>query len=168
MVGGETELDRTVIDEMGEALVHLLRNAADHGLESKAQRLLAGKPETGSLRLHAYASGQHVMIEVSDDGRGIDVERVRAKAVERGLASEAAAAKWTDEEVYQMLFASGFSTAEQVSDIWPRCRHGCCENESRETGWQRICPLKARCRYHCDRTIAADAVHFTSAAGACR
>ena len=117
MRGGDTELDRTVIDEMGEALVHLLRNAADHGLESTESRLAAGKSATGRLQLNAYPSGQHVLIEVTDDGQGIDVERVRAKAVERGLATTVVASSWTDEEVYQMLFASGFSTAEQVSDI---------------------------------------------------
>lgn len=117
MSGLETEFDRTIIDEMGEVLVHLIRNSADHGLETPEERLAAGKPEAGVIQLRAYASGQHVFIEVADDGRGIDVDRVRRRAIERGLADPAQAAHLSDEQVYEFLFASGFSTAESVSDI---------------------------------------------------
>ncbi|SFU75415.1 chemotaxis protein CheA [Alicyclobacillus macrosporangiidus] len=117
MSGLETEFDRTIIDEMGEVLVHLIRNSADHGLEPPEDRRAAGKPEAGVIQLRAYASGQHVFIEVADDGRGIDVERVRRRAIERGLVDPVQAGHLSDEQVYEFLFASGFSTAETVSDI---------------------------------------------------
>ncbi|GGJ11099.1 chemotaxis protein CheA [Alicyclobacillus cellulosilyticus] len=117
MAGTETELDRTIVDEMGEVLVHLLRNAADHGLEAPDDRVAAGKPAAGTIRLAAYQSGQHVVIEVTDDGRGIQVERIRQRAVERGLVSAEAASRLREEQVFAFMFASGFSTAETVSDI---------------------------------------------------
>jgi two-component system, chemotaxis family, sensor kinase CheA len=117
MTGLTTELDRTVIDEMGEALVHLIRNAADHGLESTQTRLQNGKPEEGTIFLRAYASGQHVFIEVADDGGGIDTERVLQRALTNGLVTPDRAAQLTESQVTSFLFASGFSTAEKVSDI---------------------------------------------------
>lgn len=117
LFGGDTELDRTVIDEMGEALVHLIRNAADHGIESAEQRLAMGKPEHGTMRLVAYSSGQNVYLEVSDDGAGINAEAVLAKGVERGLVDTETAKTWKPGQIYGLLFASGFSTAEQVTDI---------------------------------------------------
>ncbi|HEY8528859.1 MAG TPA: chemotaxis protein CheA [Paenibacillaceae bacterium] len=117
ITGAETELDRTVVDEIGDPLVHLLRNAVDHGLEPVADRKKAGKPETGKVILRAYHSGNFVMIEIEDDGRGIDRQKVIDKAVQRGMLSAAEAARLTDEQAYQLLFASGFSTAEKVSDI---------------------------------------------------
>ncbi|GAA4700901.1 chemotaxis protein CheW [Brevibacillus fulvus] len=115
--GAETELDRTVIDEIGDPLVHLLRNSVDHGIESPAERVKAGKPEEGTIRLRAFHSGNHVFIEVSDDGAGIAKEKVLNKAIERGIVSQAAGEKLTDKQIYELLFASGFSTAEVISDI---------------------------------------------------
>lgn len=117
MSGLDTEFDRTITDEMGEALVHLIRNSADHGLESTAERVQQGKSATGIITLRAYASGQNVYIEVADDGAGVDVERVRARAVERGIISESVSADLTNQQVYELLFESGFSTAETISDI---------------------------------------------------
>ncbi|GMA61546.1 chemotaxis protein CheA [Alicyclobacillus fastidiosus] len=117
MTGLETEMDRTVMDEMGEALVHLLRNAADHGLESPDERVRRGKPRRGTIRLAAYASGGHVYLEVGDDGRGIDREKVLASAVKKGIVDPAKASTLSDAQVYDLLFASGFSTAAAVSDI---------------------------------------------------
>ncbi|EPZ46241.1 chemotaxis protein CheA [Alicyclobacillus acidoterrestris] len=117
MTGLETEMDRTVMDEMGEALVHLLRNAADHGLESPADREQRGKPRKGVIRLAAYASGGHVYLEVSDDGRGIDRDKVLASAIKKGIVDPAKAPAMSDAQVYDLLFASGFSTAATVSDI---------------------------------------------------
>ncbi|MDQ0337284.1 two-component system chemotaxis sensor kinase CheA [Caldalkalibacillus uzonensis] len=117
MSGTETELDRTVIDEIGDPLVHLLRNAIDHGLETTEERKRLGKPEQGRLELKAYHSGNHVFIEVRDDGRGIDRSKVLKKAIERGVISRERSEELSDQDVYQLLFASGFSTAEKVSDI---------------------------------------------------
>jgi len=117
VTGAETELDRTVIDEIGDPLVHLLRNALDHGLEDTPGRIAAGKPETGNLYLRAYQSGNHVFIEIEDDGRGINRDKVLNKAIERGIVKSEDADRLSDHDVFQLLFASGFSTAEVVSDI---------------------------------------------------
>jgi two-component system chemotaxis sensor kinase CheA len=117
MSGLETEFDRTINDEMGEALVHLIRNSADHGLEETAERVKQGKPAAGTIALRAYASGQSVFIEVGDDGAGVNVERVRARAVERGIISESVANGLSNQQVYELLFESGFSTADTISDI---------------------------------------------------
>ncbi|MDI3327196.1 MAG: chemotaxis protein CheA [Alicyclobacillaceae bacterium] len=115
--GGDTGLDRTVIDEIGDPLVHLLRNAVDHGLETPEERRAAGKPETGLVQLVAYHSGNQVFIEVSDDGRGVDREKVIRKAIERGLIDPGQANSLTDGQVYDLLFQPGFSTKEVVSDV---------------------------------------------------
>ncbi|WAH35385.1 chemotaxis protein CheA [Alicyclobacillus dauci] len=117
MTGLETEMDRTVMDEMGEALVHLLRNAADHGLESPAEREQAGKPRRGTIRLSAFASGGHVHLEVADDGGGIHRDRVLQSAIKKGVVDPARAQTMSDAQVHELLFASGFSTAATVSDI---------------------------------------------------
>lgn len=117
ITGAETELDRTVIDEIGDPLVHLLRNSVDHGVETVQDRLAAGKPETGNVYLRAYHSGNHVFIEIEDDGRGINRDKVLATAVKRGVLTEEESKSLTDNEVYMLLFASGFSTAEKVSDV---------------------------------------------------
>lgn len=117
MSGAETELDRTVIDEIGDPLVHLIRNAIDHGLETTEERVKAGKAAQGRVELKAYHSGNHVFIEIKDDGRGINRDKVIAKAIERGLVGEDQAASLTDQDVYNLLFASGFSTANNVSDL---------------------------------------------------
>ncbi|MEJ8546468.1 chemotaxis protein CheA [Brevibacillus borstelensis] len=115
--GAETELDRTVIDEIGDPLVHLLRNSLDHGIESPAQRKQAGKPEEGTIQLRAFHSGNHVFIEVKDDGAGINKDKVLKKALERGVVNPANADTLTDRQIFELLFSSGFSTAEVISDI---------------------------------------------------
>ncbi len=118
MTGEETELDRTVVDEIGDPLMHLLRNSADHGIESDvALRKERGKPEEGSIFLDAYQDGNNVVIEVRDDGNGIDVEAVKAKALERGTITEEQANQMSDKEIINLLFLPSFSTAKQVSDI---------------------------------------------------
>lgn len=115
--GEETELDRTVIDEIGDPLVHLLRNALDHGLESTEERAASGKPEEGKIVLKAYHSGNHVFIEVLDDGKGINRDKVLNKAIERGVVTLEESETLTDSQVYSLLFSSGFSTADKISDI---------------------------------------------------
>jgi len=115
--GREIELDRSVIDEIGEALVHSLRNAADHGIEPTEQRSAAGKPAIGTIRLEAKRDKNHVMISVEDDGAGIDTDRVRQVAVERGLLSAEAAMLLPEDEVVALIFAPGFSTARHVTDL---------------------------------------------------
>jgi two-component system chemotaxis sensor kinase CheA len=115
--GAETELDRTVMDEIGDPLVHLLRNAVDHGIESIADRVAAGKNEIGTVHLRAFHSGNHVFIEVEEDGAGIHHEKVLKRALQNGLITQDQAAKMTEHEIAQLLFASGFSTADKISDI---------------------------------------------------
>lgn len=117
MTGEDTELDRTVIDEIGDPLMHLLRNSADHGLESAEVRAERGKPEVGSIFLNAYQDGNNVIIEVGDDGNGIDVEKVRSKAIEKGTITEEQAATMTEKELVELLFRPSFSTADKISDV---------------------------------------------------
>ncbi len=117
MTGEETELDRTVVDEIGDPLMHLLRNAADHGLESGEERKRRGKPETGNIYLDAYQDGNNVVIEVRDDGNGIDVEKIRDKAIARGTITAEQAENMSDKEITDLLFLPSFSTKEQVSEI---------------------------------------------------
>lgn len=117
MTGEETELDRTVVDEIGDPLMHLLRNSADHGLESAALRAERGKPEVGSIFLDAYQDGNNVVIEVRDDGNGIDVEAVKSKAIERGVVTAEQAENMSEKDVINLLFNAGFSTAKTVSDV---------------------------------------------------
>jgi two-component system chemotaxis sensor kinase CheA len=117
MTGEETELDRTVVDEIGDPLMHLLRNSADHGLESAELRAQRGKPPVGTIFLNAYQDGNNVVIDVGDDGNGIDVEAVRNKALERGTITPEQAANMTDKEIINLLFLPSFSTAKQVTDI---------------------------------------------------
>ncbi len=117
MSGEETELDRTVVDEIGDPLMHMLRNSADHGLEMPDVRIARGKPESGSIFLDAYQDGNNVVIEVRDDGNGIDVNRVREKAVERGIMTEEQANAAEDSDIINLLFLPSFSTAKQVSDL---------------------------------------------------
>ena len=113
--GEETELDRSVIEEIGDPLVHMIRNSADHGIESPAERLAAGKPAGGTITLRAYHQGGFVVVEVTDDGRGLDPARIRRKGVERGLIR--ADEHLSDREVLDLIFAPGFSTAERISDV---------------------------------------------------
>ena len=117
MSGEETELDRTVVDEIGDPLMHLLRNSADHGLESAEVRAKRGKPEVGSIFLDAYQDGNNVVIEVRDDGNGIDTEAVKAKAIERGVITPEQGESMTEKDIIGLLFHAGFSTAKQISDV---------------------------------------------------
>lgn len=117
MTGEDTELDRSVIDEIGDPLMHLLRNSADHGLEDTKTRLKSGKPETGSVYLDAYQDGNNVVIEVRDDGRGIDIESVKGKAIERGIITHDQAETMSDKDIIELLFLPSFSMAKKVSDI---------------------------------------------------
>ncbi len=117
MTGEETELDRTVVDEIGDPLMHLLRNSADHGLESAEVRKARGKSEVGSIFLNAYQDGNNVVIEVGDDGNGIDVEAVKNKAIERGTITAEQAETMADKDIIDLLFLPSFSTAKQVSDV---------------------------------------------------
>ena len=113
--GEETELDRTVVEEIGDPLVHMVRNALDHGLEPTAARVAAGKPEMGTLHLKAYHQGSNIVIELQDDGRGIDPDRIYKKAVEKGIVAEGAVL--TRDETLALIFAPGFSTAEKVTSV---------------------------------------------------
>lgn len=117
MTGAETELDRTVLDAIKDPLTHMVRNSADHGIESSEVRKAAGKAESGTIHLNAYHEGGHVIIEIQDDGAGISRERVLKKAISQGLIKEADAPHVTDSHVFSMIFQAGFSTAEQVSSI---------------------------------------------------
>jgi two-component system chemotaxis sensor kinase CheA len=115
--GEDTELDKTVIESIADPLTHLVRNSIDHGLETPAERIAAGKPETGHVSLHATQEGGSIAVEVSDDGRGLSRERILAKAIERGLVSEGEAASLSDDTVNNFIFHPGFSTAAQVTDL---------------------------------------------------
>jgi chemotaxis protein histidine kinase CheA len=115
VTGEETELDKTVIDRIGDPLTHLVRNCVDHGVEPPDTRTAAGKPAQGVVGLHAFHQGGSIFIEVRDDGRGLDTARIRRKALENGLTKEGDAL--TDEQVYALIFRPGFSTAERVTDV---------------------------------------------------
>lgn len=115
--GGETEVDKSVIERLGDPMVHLLRNAADHGLETPEQRAATGKDETGTIRIVASHAGSHVSVRIIDDGRGMSREKIAAKAVAQGLVGEQEAAQLSDREVLRFILAAGFSTAETVTDL---------------------------------------------------
>ena len=117
ITGEDTELDRTVVDQIGDPLQHLLRNSADHGLESNELRLERGKPEVGTIFLNAYQEGNNVVIKVGDDGNGIDTQAVKAKAVERGLVSAEQAENMSQKEIVNFLFMPGFSMSKKITDI---------------------------------------------------
>ena len=117
MSGEETELDRTVVDEIGDPLMHLLRNAADHGLESADVRAKLGKPEVGSIFLDAYQDGNNVVIEVRDDGAGINVEAVKETAIERGVITPEQGESMSEKDIINLLFHAGFSTSKKISDV---------------------------------------------------
>lgn len=117
VIGAETELDRTVIDEIGDPLVHLIRNSLDHGIESPEIRKANGKPEEGTVVLRAYHSGNHVFIEIEDDGAGISREKVLKKAIAKNIVTPEAAALLSDKQVAELILSSGFSTAEVISDV---------------------------------------------------
>jgi two-component system chemotaxis sensor kinase CheA len=117
MLGAETELDRQVLEMIKDPLTHMVRNSADHGIELPADRLRAGKPEQGTITLNAYHQGGHIVLEISDDGRGLALDRIKKKAVASGLASETELAGMTDQQIQQFIFKAGFSTATQVTSV---------------------------------------------------
>lgn len=117
ITGETTEVDKIVIDEIGDPLVHLIRNAIDHGVETVEKRRDAGKNETGTIKLEAFHSGNHVVIQITDDGNGINKGKVLEKAIKNGVVTEADANRLTDREVFDLIFQPGFSTAEVVSDL---------------------------------------------------
>ncbi|GBF49841.1 chemotaxis protein histidine kinase [Leptospira ryugenii] len=115
--GESTELDKKVIDAIGEPLIHLIRNSVDHGVEPPSERKAAGKPEEGTVELNAYQGGSNIMVEIRDDGRGLNKSKILKKAIERGLVSESEAINLSESEIYNFIFAPGFSTADKISDI---------------------------------------------------
>ena len=117
MQGAETELDRQILEMIKDPLTHMVRNSADHGIENPAQRLAAGKPEGGTITLDAYHESGHIFIRIADDGRGLDVNRIRAKAIANGLATETALAAMGEQQILQFIFRPGFSTAEKVTSV---------------------------------------------------
>ena len=122
MRGEETELDKSVADEVGDPLVHLVRNAIDHGIETPAERQAKGKPGEGQLTIAASQEGNSIVIRINDDGRGIQVEKIKAKALAKGLISEAELAAMEHREILNLIFLPGFSTAEQVTDVYSRAK----------------------------------------------
>jgi two-component system chemotaxis sensor kinase CheA len=115
--GEKTELDKRMIDELGDPMIHLIRNAADHGIESPDDRAAAGKPRQGTIALDAFHRGSNIVIRVSDDGKGLNADRIRARAVEKGLVSSADAELMTCQQIHQLIWLPGLSTAEKVTDI---------------------------------------------------
>jgi two-component system chemotaxis sensor kinase CheA len=117
MLGADTELDRQVLELIKDPLTHMVRNSADHGLETPVERLRAGKPETGRVTLNAYHEGGHIIIEISDDGRGLNIDRIKQKAIQNGMATEAELAQMSDQQIAQFIMRPGFSTAQKVTSV---------------------------------------------------
>lgn len=115
--GEETELDKSIVEEIGDPLVHLIRNACDHGIESKEERIAVGKKEQGTVELKAYNEGNHIVVEITDDGKGMDPATLKAKAIEKGIIGEREADTMTDREAYSLIFKAGFSTAKVVTNV---------------------------------------------------
>lgn len=115
--GEETELDKSIVEEIGDPLVHMIRNSCDHGVESKEERLAAGKSEMGKVELKAYNEGNHIVIEITDDGKGLDAEMLKQKALEKGIINEREADTMTNKEAYGLIFKAGFSTAKVVTNV---------------------------------------------------
>ncbi len=117
ITGEETELDKSVVEEIGDPLIHLIRNSCDHGCEAPEARLAKGKPEKGIVELKAYHEGNHIVIEIKDDGAGMDPEKLKSKAIEKGIMTQDEALSLTDEQAYAIIFRPGFSTTEKVTNI---------------------------------------------------
>ncbi|MFT7569643.1 MAG: two-component system chemotaxis sensor kinase CheA [Paracoccaceae bacterium] len=117
MIGAETELDRQVLEMIKDPLTHMIRNSGDHGLEGPEERVKAGKPETGTVTLNAYHEGGHIIIEIADDGRGINIARVKEKILANGLAAQSEIEDYSDQQIQQFIFKAGFSTAEKVTNV---------------------------------------------------
>jgi len=117
ITGEETELDKSIVEEIGDPLVHIIRNSCDHGIETPDKRLAGGKPETGTIQLKAYHEGNHIVIQIIDDGKGLDPDMLKNKAMEKGLITEKEADAMSDKEAYGLIFRPGFSTAAQVTSV---------------------------------------------------
>ncbi len=117
MLGADTELDRQVLELIKDPLTHMVRNSADHGLETSAERLRAGKPETGRITLNAYHEGGHIIIEIQDDGKGLAIDKIKQKAIQNGMASESELAAMSDQQIIQFIMKPGFSTAAKVTNV---------------------------------------------------
>lgn len=117
ITGEETELDKSIVEEIGDPLIHIIRNSCDHGVESPEDRKALGKPEIGRVDLKAYNEGNHIVIEITDDGKGLDAEMLKLKAIEKGLISEKEADSMTDKEAFGIIFKPGFSTAKTISNV---------------------------------------------------
>jgi len=117
MQGADTELDRQVLDQIKDPLTHMVRNSADHGLETPQERRAAGKPDRGRIRLSAYHEGGHIVIQIADDGRGLDTERIKAKAIAQGLATEDEVEKLSEAQIHKFIFVPGFSTAAKITSV---------------------------------------------------
>ncbi|WP_291123030.1 chemotaxis protein CheA, partial [Flavobacterium sp. UBA6046] len=117
MEGESTEIDKTIIDQISDPLVHLIRNSADHGVEDPEERLLKGKPETGKIILRAYNKNKHVFIEIEDDGKGIDAEKLKTKAIEKGIISEKEAEIMNQNQLINLIFLPGFSMAKKITEV---------------------------------------------------
>lgn len=115
--GEETELDKSIVEEIGDPIMHMIRNSCDHGVESAEDRIAAGKPEKGTVQLKAYNEGNHIVIEIADDGKGLNAEILRTKAIEKGIISEREADNMSDKEAFGLIFKPGFSTAKQVTNV---------------------------------------------------
>ena len=113
--GEDTELDRNIVEELGDPLVHMIRNSADHGIEPQAERLAEGKPPAGTITLRAFHRGGFIVIEIQDDGRGLNPDRIRMKAIERGLVKPDD--NIDERAIFDLIFAPGFSTAEKITDL---------------------------------------------------
>ncbi|TLD97338.1 hybrid sensor histidine kinase/response regulator [Helicobacter jaachi] len=117
ITGEETELDKSIVEEIGDPLVHIIRNSCDHGIEKPEERVAAGKPETGTVTLKAYNEGNHIVIEISDDGKGLDAEMLKQKAIEKGVISEREADSMSEKEAFSIIFKPGFSTAAAITNV---------------------------------------------------
>ncbi len=115
--GEETELDKSIVEEIGDPLVHIIRNSCDHGIESPEERIAKGKPETGTIKLKAFNEGNHIVIQIDDDGKGMDPDALKQKALEKGIISEKEADNMSEKEAYTLIFRPGFSTAAQVTNV---------------------------------------------------
>ncbi|WP_243879845.1 chemotaxis protein CheA, partial [Helicobacter pylori] len=115
--GEETELDKSIVEEIGDPLIHIIRNSCDHGIEPLEERRRLNKPETGKVQLSAYNEGNHIVIKISDDGKGLDPVMLKEKAIEKGVISERDAEGMSDREAFNLIFKPGFSTAKVVSNV---------------------------------------------------
>jgi two-component system chemotaxis sensor kinase CheA len=120
--GEDTEIDRGIIEELSDPLVHMIRNSCDHGIESPEKRVAKGKPAKGTITLDAEQEGNNIVLRISDDGNGIDAEKVKAKAIEKGVITAEQATQMSKRELYQLIFAPGFSTAAVVSAVYKNSR----------------------------------------------